>query len=72
MTMEKGPTETITVQFVMNAKGAITEIRDGNGKPAVDEDPTSPTAWASAIVATKHSPGKIYIWTGTRWVCIKV
>ena len=64
--------ETIIVKFVMNKKnGKIEKIKDKDNNDAPDEDPSFPTTWASAIVASKNSPGKIYIWTGTKWKCIK-
>jgi len=69
--MSASKKEVIKVQFVMDEDGNISNIKDGDGNDAGDEDPTMPTSWASAVVATKNSPGKIYIWTGTRWKCIK-
>lgn len=62
--------EEIVVKFVMGKNGKIKKIKDKNGKDAPDESPKTDTKWASAMVTTKDSPGKIYIWIG-KWVCIQ-
>ena len=68
--MDASKKEVITVRFIMEEDGTICDVQKGNGDPAAVEAPTEAT-WASAVVASKNSPGKIYIWTGTRWKCIK-
>ena len=70
--MDASGKEEISVKFIMEADGTISDVIQGKdkGDPAAEEAPTEAT-WASAVVASKNSPGKIYVWTGTKWKCIK-
>lgn len=70
--MEAPRQEVITVQFIMEADGTISDVKQGNGKDAAVEAPSAGSTWASAVVAGKSSPGKIYVWVGNHWKCIKV
>jgi len=56
----------------MEADGTISDVKQGNGKDAAVEAPSAGSTWASAVVAGKSSPGKIYVWVGNHWKCIKV
>ena len=63
--------EEIVVTFVMDKKnGKIKKVKNGKpgGKTSEEAPGANPTC-GSAVVATKNSPGNIYIWIG-RWVCI--
>ncbi|MGD2055649.1 MAG: hypothetical protein PVJ15_02505 [Gammaproteobacteria bacterium] len=59
--------EKITVEFHLDADGKVVDITSPNGKHS-KEDPHPPHSWASAVIATKHSPGCMYIWNGFQWV----
>jgi hypothetical protein len=61
--------ETIPVEFHLDENGKVIDVTSPHGKHSKDA-PSPPHAWASVIIATKHSPGCIYIWTGTGWVKI--
>ena len=61
--------ETIPVEFHLDEEGKVVEVTSPQGKHSMGA-PQPPHAWASAIIATKQSPGCIYIWTGTGWVKI--
>jgi hypothetical protein len=61
--------EKISVEFHLDEEGKVVDITSANATCS-EGDPQSPHAWASAIISTKHSPGCIYIWNGTRWIKI--
>jgi hypothetical protein len=61
--------ETIAVEFHLDEEGKVVDVTSPHGNHSKDA-PMPPHAWASAIIATRHSPGCIYIWTGTGWVKI--
>ena len=62
----EAPKEKIQVDFHLDEEGKVVDVTTPKGKRSEDA-PMPPHAWASAIITTKHSPGCIYIWTGSSW-----
>ena len=59
--------EKITVDFHLDDDGKVIDATPHGQAKGAKDDPHPPHAWASAIIATKHSPGCVYIWTPTGW-----
>jgi hypothetical protein len=65
--------DKISVDFHLDKDGKVVDVTSDKGIVSDGEKahPTPPTAWASAVITTKHSPGCFYIWIG-RWIKVCV